>query len=458
MEETIQLLPTKSKRIKKREALKYHIKTFGCQMNEYDTEKVSGLFESDGMVLTERYEDADILFINTCTIRENADNKLYGTLGELKRWKLQNINRRLLVGGCAAQKDRDLIRKKAPWVDVVLGTNNISNILELLDHSDINGPITEIYEQIIDDHTDLPSIRESSTTAMVTIQIGCNNSCTFCIVPQVRGSEISRRPTDIYDEIVKLTNNKVKEIILLGQNVNSYGRDLKIDGNRTPYFAELLQMLCKIDNLERIRFVSPHPKDINQKVIDVVNENPKICNHIHLPLQSGSDQILSKMHRGYNKNKYLDKVKMIRQTIGNVSITSDIIVGFPGETEYDFNETIEVMQESKFDSVYLYKFSPRPGTKASYMADSFVNEKVVDDRFQILKNLQTDISMSNLSKYLDSTQKVLIDGLSKKDKTKSTGKTDGGNIVILDKIYPVGKLQNFKIIRNTPFVLYGESI
>ena len=242
---------------------KYFIKTFGCQMNEHDSERISGMFELDGMSKASSEEFADILFVNTCTIRENADDKLYGTLGHLKQWKSERNNRRLLVGGCAAQKDKELVREKAPWVDVVMGTHNLTDVVNLLNRSEDWGPITEIIEEIENLPTEAPSIRESEYSAWLTIQIGCNNSCTFCIVPSVRGYEISRRPSDIVNEANKLVQEGVKEITLLGQNVNSYGRDLRIEGKPRPYFSQLLEQLNEINGLERIRFTSPHPKDFN---------------------------------------------------------------------------------------------------------------------------------------------------------------------------------------------------
>ena len=239
-----------------RNGLKYYVKTFGCQMNEHDSQRIAGIFEKDGMLKANSLEDSDILFINTCTIRENADDKLYGTLGQLKKWKKLDPKRKLLVGGCAAQKDKELVRIKAPWVDVVLGTHNLTNVVNLLNQSEDWGPVTEILESIEELPTDAPSIQESEVSALITIQIGCNNSCSFCIVPSVRGPEISRRPSDIVNEVTQLVNIGIKEITLLGQNVNSYGRDLKIEGKSKPYFSELLNMLNKIDKLKRIRFTS----------------------------------------------------------------------------------------------------------------------------------------------------------------------------------------------------------
>ena len=249
MKQTVELKNLKTKT--NGHEIKYYIKTFGCQMNEYDSEKVSGILQSDGMEKVEDYQYADLLFINTCTIRENADNKLYGTLGELKKWKNAKSNRKLIVGGCASQKDKDIVRKKAPWVDVVLGTNNIGNLLNLIQYSDQNGPITEITEKFSDSFINIESVHSSSTTGMLTIQVGCDNNCTFCIVPSVRGEEKSRRPLEILEDAVKLSQQGYKEIMLLGQNVNSYGRDLKINNKIRPYFLELLMMINEIDEIKQ---------------------------------------------------------------------------------------------------------------------------------------------------------------------------------------------------------------
>ena len=308
-----------------RNGLKYFVKTFGCQMNEHDSERIAGLFEQDGMIKANSIDDSDILFVNTCTIRENADDKLYGTLGQLKVWKNNSSNRKLLVGGCAAQKDKELVRNKAPWVDVVIGTHNLTDVVHLLNQSEDWGPITEVKDNIETLPTEAPSIRESEVSALVTIQIGCDNSCTFCIVPSVRGPEISRRPSDILNEVTNLVESGVKEVTLLGQNVNSYGRDLKINGNSKPYFSELLHILNDVKDLKRIRFTSPHPKDFKEVTLNSVNILDKVTNQIHIPLQSGSNTILRKMQRGYNQQKFLQKVDLAKNTIKDVSLTTDVL-------------------------------------------------------------------------------------------------------------------------------------
>jgi tRNA-2-methylthio-N6-dimethylallyladenosine synthase len=411
------------------------------------------------MKKAENEDSADILFVNTCTIRENADDKLYGTLGHLKKWKSQADNRKLLVGGCAAQKDKNLVRDKAPWVDVVIGTHNLTNVINLLNQSEDWGPVTEIIDEIEHLPTDAPSIRESEFSAWLTIQIGCNNSCTFCIVPSVRGPEISRRPVDIVNEARQLVSEGVKEITLLGQNVNSYGRDLKIENKSRPYFTKLLEQLNEISGLERIRFTSPHPKDFKEDTIYAVKELEKVCNQIHVPLQSGSSRILSKMHRGYNKEKFIEKVDMIRRILPDVSLTTDIIVGFPGETKDDFSDTMDIVRHSQFDSVYMFKFSPRPGTVAYNMSEQFVSKDVIDTRFNLLKSTQTDISEKKLKRFVGSEQMLLIEKTSKKDNNIYSGKIYSGQIThIAKRGLNLGDLVKVKIVDSTPFFLKSELV
>ena len=437
-----------------RNGLKYHIKTFGCQMNEHDSEKIAGIFNNDGMSKSEDLDNADVLFVNTCTIRENADDKLYGTLGQLKKWKSLSSNRRLLVGGCAAQKDKELVRERAPWVDVVIGTHNTSEIINLLNQAEDWGPITKIAEESKNIETEIAAVRESSVSAFVTIQIGCNNSCTFCIVPSVRGVEVSRRPSDIINEIKSLAYDGVKEITLLGQNVNSYGRDLMINGKRKPYFTELLYKIHEIDGIQRIRFTSPHPKDFKIETLKAVAELPKVANQIHIPLQSGSNKILSAMHRGYNQKRFLDKIDLIKSLIPNVSISSDIIVGFPGEDNEDFKQTMEVVNYSEFDLIYMFKFSPRPGTIASNYVHDFVSKENIDDRFMRLKDRQTEISGKRYKRFENTSQTMLVEKVSKKDNKILTGRIEGGHIVHLkSSTENIGRLLNVKIHDSTPFFL-----
>ncbi|MDB2326717.1 tRNA (N6-isopentenyl adenosine(37)-C2)-methylthiotransferase MiaB [Candidatus Actinomarina sp.] len=442
-----------------RSGLSYFVKTFGCQMNEHDSERIAGLFEYDGMLKANSLEQADVLFINTCTIRENADDKLYGTLGQLKKWKSEKSNRKLLVGGCAAQKDKELVRERAPWVDVVIGTHNLTNIVNLLNQSEDWGPITEVIDEIESLPTDAPSIRESEVSAWLTIQIGCNNSCTFCIVPSVRGPEISRRPSDIVNEATAMIDSGVKEITLLGQNVNSYGRDLKINSSSKPYFTELLTELNNVEGLKRIRFTSPHPKDFKPETLTAVNDLDKVANQIHMPLQSGSNKILRKMQRGYTQEKFLEKLNLAKETIEDVSLTTDIIVGFPGETDEDFEETLKVIKESQFDAVYMFKFSPRPGTTANTMDDDFIEKEVIDSRFMKLKEIQTEISHVRYKRFIGTDQKLLVEKYSKKTNTFMSGKIDGGQTVhIPSQDVSIGDFLYVRIIEATPFALTAEII
>ncbi len=442
-----------------RNGLKYFVKTFGCQMNEHDSERIAGLFEQDGMIKANSIDDSDILFVNTCTIRENADDKLYGTLGQLKVWKNNNSNRKLLVGGCAAQKDKELVRNRAPWVDVVIGTHNLTDVVHLLNQSEDWGPITEVTDSIEILPTEAPSIRESEVSALVTIQIGCDNSCTFCIVPSVRGPEISRRPSDILNEVTNLVESGVKEITLLGQNVNSYGRDLKINGKSKPYFSDLLHILNNINNLKRIRFTSPHPKDFKEETLNAVNSLEKVTNQIHIPLQSGSNQILRKMQRGYNQQKFLEKVDLATSLIKDVSLTTDIIVGFPGETEEDFEETLSVLRYSKFDAVYMFQFSPRPGTKANEYKDEFIKQDVIKERFMRLKEIQTQISHDRYKRFVGTKQTLLVEKYSKKTNNFMTGKIDGGQTThISSKDIKIGDYVNVLITEASPFALKSELI
>tara|TARA_B100001250_G_scaffold6213_1_gene5224 strand:+ start:1324 stop:2700 length:1377 start_codon:yes stop_codon:yes gene_type:complete len=442
-----------------RNGLKYYVKTFGCQMNEHDSQRIAGLFEKDGMSKANSLDDSDILFVNTCTIRESADDKLYGTLGQLKKWKKHDPNRKLLVGGCAAQKDKELVMNKAPWVDVVLGTHNLTNVINLLNQSEDWGPVTEILDQIEDLPTEAPSIQDSEVSALVTIQIGCNNSCTFCIVPSVRGPEISRRPSDIVNEVIQLVHTGIKEITLLGQNVNSYGRDLKIEGKSRPYFSELLHMLNKIEKLNRIRFTSPHPKDFKVDTLKMVNNLEKVTNQIHIPLQSGSSKILKSMQRGYNQEKFINKVDLAKKYINNVSLTTDVIVGFPGETESDFNETLKILKYAEFDAVYMFKFSPRPGTKASEYKEDFVDNETIKSRFLKLKEVQTEISHRRYKRFIGTEQYLLVENYSKKTSDFMSGKIDGGQTThVPSSDVNIGDYVRIMINDATPFALKGTLI
>jgi len=423
----------------------YFMRTFGCQMNEHDSERIAGLFEADGMTPAPDVESADVVFVNTCTIRENADNRLYGNLGQLKS-QMSRPHALLVVGGCAAQKDRDLVRNRAPWVDVVLGTHNLDRVLDLMDHAQEWGPITEIVEELQEMPSDLPARRESDHAAWVTIQVGCNNTCTFCIVPSVRGPEISRRPGDIMREVQQLVSEGVVEVTLLGQNVNTYGRDLAIDGKRRPIFADLLRRVGAIDGIERIRFTSPHPADFRQDVADAMAETRAVCEQLHLPLQSGSDRILARMHRGYNVDRYLSRLQLARNTVPDLVVSTDIIVGFPGETEEDFQGTLDVVEEAQYDSAFMFIFSPRPGTAAAEMEDDFVDPGDIQERFERLVDLQNSVTQAKNSARVGEQHRILVEGPSKKDPTRVTGRTRGGIPVHVDGAYPAGSFVEIEVV------------
>jgi tRNA-2-methylthio-N6-dimethylallyladenosine synthase len=424
-------------------------------MNEHDSERMAGMLEDGGYALAENPEDASVLVFNTCCIRENADSRLYGNLGHAKRIKDERPGMRIVVGGCLAQKDRHSIQRRAPWVDVVLGTHNLASLPRLLEESQ-SAPAFEIVEQTEVFPSALPARRSSPWHAWVSISIGCNNACTFCIVPAVRGKEVSRRGHDIVEEVESLVDDGVVEVTLLGQNVNSYGRDL--DG--TPLFAELLRALDEVDGLERIRFTSPHPKDFRADTVAAMAECESVCEHIHLPLQAGSDRVLKIMKRAYTRARYLDKARMVREAIPGVAITTDIIVGFPGETEDDFEATLEVVEEVRYDAAYTFQYSPRPGTVAAGLPDHLPKE-VVQRRFDRLVELQEAISLERNREAVGHTQEVLVEGPSKKDPSKLTGRTRTGKLVHFpdgDRPISDGSLRGVTIDRAHPHYLEGHLV
>ena len=414
----------------------YVIRTYGCQMNEHDSERIAGLLEADGLVRAESEDDADVVVVNTCCIREGADTKTYGNLGHLKSWKDRVEGRQLVVAGCMAQKDRDTIRQRAPWVDVVLGTHNVHRAGELIASATTDGPITEIFDEaVIDDQALFPSAlpvrRDSSFNAWVTIQIGCDNSCAFCIVPAVRGVEISRPFTDIVLEVTALAAQGVTEVTLLGQNVNSYGRDLTLaqrqggdaDVRIRPLFSELLRSVAAVEGIRRVRFTSPHPKDMRPDTIAAMAESPAVCEHLHYPLQSGSDRVLALMHRGYTAERYLERLAQARHAMPDLAVSTDIIVGFPGESEADFERTLKVAAAAEFDFAFTFIFSPRPGTEAASMEADFVDPAVAAERFDRLKLV---VERSALIKHRDRigrVEEVLVEGPSKKNPGVITGRT-----------------------------------
>jgi tRNA-2-methylthio-N6-dimethylallyladenosine synthase len=445
----------KARRPATRVGKSYFIRTMGCQMNEHDSERIAGLFEQDGMTPAAGFDEADVVYINTCTIRENADNRMYGNLGQLKAVKDLNPSMLLVVGGCAAQKDRDLIRARAPWVDVVMGTHNLDRVLDLIDHAEHWGPITEVVDELQAMPSSLPVRRELPHSAWVTIQVGCNNTCTFCIVPSVRGVEVSRRPGDIIREVHSLADEGVVEVTLLGQNVDTYGRDLAIDGKRRPIFGELLRRVGSVPGIQRVRFTSPHPNDFREDVALAMAETAAVCEHLHFPLQSGSDRILREMHRGYNRSKYVERLAMAREKIPGLAVTTDVIVGFPGETDKDFEATMEVMEESRFDQAFMFIFSARPGTKAAAMKDQFVTRGVIDERFSRLVEAQERISLELNRSLVGSVVEVMAEGPSKRAGMATT-RTRTGKVVHVSGTHQPGAQLSVFIDDAAPHHLVGR--
>jgi tRNA-2-methylthio-N6-dimethylallyladenosine synthase len=381
----------------------YEVRTFGCQMNVHDSERLSGSLEAAGYVRSES-GDADVVVINTCAVRENADNKLYGTLGHLASTKREREGMQIAVGGCLAQKDKSVILDKAPWVDVVFGTHNMGSLPALLERARHNDEAQiEILESLEVFPSTLPARRDSTHSGWVSISVGCNNTCTFCIVPSLRGKEKDRRPGDILSEIEMLVADGVIEVTLLGQNVNSYGVEF---GDRLA-FGKLLRAAGSIDGLERVRFTSPHPAAFTDDVIDAMAETPNVMPQLHMPLQSGSDRILKAMRRSYRSEKFLGILDRVRERIPQAAISTDIIVGFPGETEDDFAETLRVVEQARFASAYTFQYSIRLGTPAATLPDQ-VPKAVVQERYERLVELQERISAEENQKLLGQTVEVLV--------------------------------------------------
>jgi tRNA-2-methylthio-N6-dimethylallyladenosine synthase len=469
------------------EPRRYLIRTFGCQMNEHDSERLAGILERDGLVATDQVEDADVVVLNTCCIRENADNRLYGHLGHLKALKDRRPDLQIAVGGCLAQKDRDLIQRRAPWVDAVWGTHNVGRAGDLLAAAGSSGvPVLEILDATPDGEEAFPSAlpvrRDQAWAAWVTIQIGCDNNCAFCIVPAVRGPEISRPFGHIVAEVQDLAEAGTVEVTLLGQNVNSYGRDLTtrlrtapdwpdqadLTGaawagaerpRARPLFADLLRGVARVDGIRRVRFTSPHPKDLRPETIEVMATEPAVCPQLHLPLQAGSDRILALMHRGYTASRYLERLAAARAAIEDLAATTDIIVGFPGETEADFEQTLQVCAEAGFDSAYTFIYSPRPGTEAATRTDEMVPPEVVAERFQRLRVVVERSALARHQARLGRTEEILVEGPSKRDPGVVSGRTAQGKLVHVpagNRPLPAGTWADVRITRAAPHFLAGE--
>jgi tRNA-2-methylthio-N6-dimethylallyladenosine synthase len=410
----------------------YFVRTFGCQMNEHDSGRAAGLLETLGYRRAAGAEDADLILLNTCAVRENADNRLYGTLGHLKGLKDQRRavgdDLTIVVGGCLAQKDGATVAQKAPWVDVVYGTHNLPDLPALLAQADSAAiPVVELVEQLETFPSALPAKRDVRHHAWVSISVGCNNACTFCIVPSLRGPERSRPIEEITAEVERLVADEVIEVTLLGQNVNSYGRDLA----GASRFAELLRTLGRIAGLERIRFTSPHPRDFTEEVLQAMADTPAVMPHLHLPLQSGSDRVLRLMRRSYRQRRYLSLVARTRELLPDAALTTDIIVGFPGETEEDFQATLDVVEQVRFDQAFTFQYSPRPGTPAAALTAEFVPPEVVADRYQRLEPRVRAHSRERHEALVGTRHELLVESPSKTDPTRWSGRTRGNHLVHL---------------------------
>lgn len=415
----------------------FEVRTFGCQMNVHDSERLSGLLEEAGYHAVADGEEPDLVVFNTCAVRENADKRLYGTLGQLRSVKEKNPRMQIAVGGCLAQKDKDTVVAKAPWVDAVFGTHNMGALPSLLSRSEHNKRAeVEIVDSLEQFPSVLPAKRESAYAGWVSVSVGCNNTCTFCIVPSLRGKEVDRRPGDILAEVQALVDQGVSEVTLLGQNVNAYGvnfSDPDIQRDRFA-FSKLLRACGKIEGLKRLRFTSPHPAEFTHDVIDAMAETPNVCPQLHMPLQSGSDKVLKEMRRSYRSKKFLGILEEVRAKIPHASITTDIIVGFPGETEEDFQETLNVVEKARFTSAYTFQYSPRPGTPAADYADQ-VPKEVVQGRYERLLALQERISTEENAKLIGTEVELLVQasGGRKNDKThRMTGRSRDGRLVHFD--------------------------
>ena len=369
---------------------------------------------ADGMLPTDDVDEARVIVLNTCAIRENADNKLYGNLGHLKPVKDRHPDLKIVVSGCLAQKDQGLIQRKAPWVDVVVGTHALPHLLDLLKESETDGPQMDVREYTETFPSALPAARHDAFRAWVSIAPGCDNACTFCIVPLVRGPQRSRSIGDILAEVQGLAARGVVEVTLLGQNVNTYGRDVTVPGSSpTPLFSRLLREVGAVEGIRRVRFTSPHPHDFTPDVIEAMAETPTVCEHIHFPLQSGSDRVLKAMRRSYRRERYLGWLDRIREAVPDIAVSTDIIVGFPGETEDDFAQTLEVVEQAAFDSAFMFQYSPRPGTRAASF-DEQVPKEVVQERFERLVALQERIGAARSAAQLGTEVEVLVEGGDKK--------------------------------------------
>jgi tRNA-2-methylthio-N6-dimethylallyladenosine synthase len=468
-------------------AQKFLVRTFGCQMNEHDSERIAADLLAEGMERTESLEEADVVVLNTCCIRENADNKLYGNLGHLRSIAAERPGLQIAVGGCLAQKDRELILERAPHVAAVFGTHNVARLPALLRQASEHGPVVEILDAPASDEDAFASalaVRpDLPHAAWVTIQVGCDNSCAFCIVPSVRGPEQSRPFADLLNEVHQLAQRGTTEVTLLGQNVNSYGRDLTLAhrgggdplalehdcGSRyargrhrvEPLFADLLRAVGALEGIRRIRFTSPHPKDLRAETIAAMAETPAVCPQLHLPLQSGSDRILKAMRRGYSAERYLERLEAARAAVDDLAVTTDIIVGFPGESDADFEATLEVTAAAGYDGAYTFIYSPRPGTLAAKWEDRFIPDEVVAERFARLKEVVDRSAARAHAARVGRIEEVVVEGPSRRDASVMSARSAQGKLVHFSpngKQLSPGRVASVRITASGAHHLRGELV
>jgi tRNA-2-methylthio-N6-dimethylallyladenosine synthase len=429
---------------------RYHVTTFGCQMNVHDSERMKGMLDSLGYVESEDRDGADLILFNTCSIRESADNRFIAHLGEAKRLKSEDPARVVGVGGCWAQSVKDEVFRRFPFVDVAFGPGQIHRLAEFLTSDSLTA---QGYFEFEDVSGHLPMKREREFQAWVQISQGCNCVCSYCIVPSVRGREVSRDPGELLSEVERLASDGVREVTLLGQNVNSYGRDLPKE--RRTGFAELLARVDVIDGIDRVRYTSPHPKDMREEVIRAHAELPSLCEHIHLPLQSGSSAVLKRMRRTYNRERYMDRVALIREHVPDCAITTDIIVGFPGESAADFEETLEVVDEVGYDSAFTFIFSPRRGTEAADLDDQLPHA-TKRERMERLVELVQRRARERAERFVGRTMEVLVEGPSRTDPTRLRGRSRHNKTVNFDGIAAPGELVEVEISGATSTTLSGS--
>lgn len=435
----------------------FHIINYGCQMNVSDSEHYAGQLESLGFTLKDNYNNADVVLLNTCCIRESAEQKIFGKIGELKHLKTAKPDSIIVVAGCLAQKEGEALLKKYRQIDLVLGTFYVNRFAQILQQfTERRQRQTLIDENIYENEFEGDIQRQSSFSAWVPIMYGCNNYCTYCIVPYVRGSERSRPMAEIVKEVTNAVKNGYKEITLLGQNVNSYGKDIS-DGS---LFAELLSRVDEVPGIERIRFMTSHPRDMKEDVIKAIAESKHICEHFHLPIQAGSDRTIKTMNRGYKKEEYLKLIDMVRHYVPQASITTDMIVGFPGETEEDFFDTLDVVEKVQYDAAYTFLFSPRSGTPAAKMSDQ-IPLSVKKERLKRLMDLQNRISLEKNKALVNTVQEVMIEGKSNSDDNTLSGRTRTNKIIILPKFkedVEPGEIVSVRVDTAQTWILKGTRV